>query len=96
MSAFEYNPASIPEYTGQVMQFSSALEEIRLEAQNQLTICQESFTQAMGADAFTEAQLNINAGINEGQEVMIRQSSTVDMCHQDMIGADGCAAGGFG
>lgn len=93
---FEYNPAVGADYTSQLLTFSTTMEEFRTAAQTELTTVQEGFTQAMGSDAFTEAQLNINLGIQECQEVLARQSNVVDTAFADMYSADGAAAGGFG
>ncbi|MCG5433047.1 hypothetical protein LV457_12220 [Mycobacterium sp. MYCO198283] len=92
---FEYSPSALPDYVHAVTQASSQLEDVRGQAQNVLNGIQEFFT-SQGGDAFTQAQMTINDGINSGQEVIRRHASVVDTAHQDMIGTDAAAAQSFG
>jgi uncharacterized protein YukE len=92
---FEYSPAALPDYVQSVSTASAQLEDVRSQAQNALTGVQEFFN-SQGADAFVQAQMTINSGIDAGKEVIMRHSSVVDTAHQDMMSTDSAAAHSFG
>ena len=92
---FVYNPQALPDYVSTVSQVSGQLEDIRSQAQNVLNGVREFFD-SMGADSFINAQQMINQGIDEGQQIIMRHSTTVDTMHQEMIAQDASAANSFG
>jgi uncharacterized protein YukE len=92
---FTYNPQALPDYVNSVAQVSGQLEDVRSQAQNVLNGVREFFD-SQGADSFINAQMMINQGIDEGQEIIMRHSTTVDTMHQEMIAQDVSAANSFG
>jgi uncharacterized protein YukE len=92
---FTYHPQAIPDYVQSVATVSGHLEDIRAQAQSVLNGVREYFD-SQGADAFIHAQQLINQGIDEGQQIIMRHSTTVDSMHQDMIAQDMSAANSFG
>jgi uncharacterized protein YukE len=92
---FTYHPQALPDYVNTVAQSSAQLDDIRSQAQNILNGVREFFD-SMGADSFINAQMMINSGIDEGKEIIMRHSTTVDGMHQEMIAQDVSAANSFG
>jgi uncharacterized protein YukE len=91
---FTYHPGALPEYVHQVVTSSAELEDIRSQAQTILNSVHDYFN-GMGPDAFVHAQMLINQGIDEGQQIIRQHGDTVDQAHQGMIGQDMSAAQAF-
>ena len=91
-----YHSAGIADYTHSVMTLAQELESIGEQARNIVSGLGEHFSTMQGSVSHEEAQQLIMQGINEGKEVFMRHSSTVDQAANEFVGFDHSAASTFG
>ncbi len=94
-SAFEYNPAVMPQQIQMVAQTSHTLDDIEQRAMQALAATEE-FWNSQGSTAYRDAQMIISQGIQEGREVLQQQAHTTDGSHQNSIATDAAAAQSIG
>jgi uncharacterized protein YukE len=90
-----YHSAGIADYTHSVMTLAQELESIGEQARNIVSGLGEHFSTMQGSVSHDEAQLLIMQGINEGKEVFMRHSTTVDQAASEFVSFDHGAAGTF-
>lgn len=90
-----YHSAGIADYTHNVMTLAQELDSIGQEARNIVSGLGEHFSTAQGSVSHEEAQQLIMKGIDEGKEVFMRHSSTVDQAATEFVGFDHSAATTF-
>lgn len=91
----KYHPAAIGDYTHSLATFSGELDNIAGSAQNILAGIAEYFDTDQASVSYTQAQMLINEGIQEGKDVILRHGSAVDTASADFVGQDAASAQTF-
>ena len=91
----KYHPAAIADYTHSLATFSGELDNIASSAQNILASIAEFFDTDHASVSYTDAQLMINEGIQEGKAVIMNHGNAVDTASADFVGQDAASAQTF-
>lgn len=91
-----YHPGMIGDYTAALSNYSGQLDNIAAQARTILGGLADYFDTLHGSGAYAQVQASINAGIDEGRDVIMRHSQVGDSALQDFIGQDVAAANSFG